>query len=201
MSVVGLTARDRLITATKRVIADHGVAGASSRLISGTAGENLASITYYFGSKDALVTTALIAHVRDLIAPVLAELDTPVPLADKFVRCVVLLNSLFVEHRAELPAYVECLSHANRSPAVSTEIATLFDQLTDHIGGEIVLQQTLGAIPDWVRPDSMARLIVAVANGVIVRAAADSTSTGDEAIAIGQQFIALISAASALTIR
>lgn len=190
------TARDRLIAATRRVITEHGVIGASSRSITSTAGENLASITYYFGSKDALVTTALIAHVRDLIDPVLIELHANVPLPDKLLRCVNLLNAMFSEHRAELPAFVECLATASRNPAVAAEIQALSEQLTGAIRDEISRQQAAAAIPSWVQPEPMARLIVSIVHGVIVRSTTDPTFTTSDAFAIGHQFIALTAAAS-----
>ena len=185
-----------MIAATRRVITEHGVVGASSRSITSAAGENLASITYYFGSKDALVTTALIAHVRDLIDPVLVELHADGPLADKLIRCVTLLNALFSEHRNELPAFVECLATASRNPAVAAELQALSDQLTGAITDEIGRQQTAGAIPTWVQPQPMGRLIVSIVHGVIVRATIDPTFTTADAFAIGHQFIALTAAAS-----
>ncbi len=191
------TARDRLIAATRRVITEQGVVGASSRTITSAAGENLASITYYFGSKDALVTTALIAHVRDLIDPVLVELHTDVPLPGKLIRCVALLNGLFCEHRNELPAFVECLATASRNPTVAAELQTLFEQLTGTISEEIGRQQHTGAIPTWVQPRPMAQLVISIVHGVIVRATTDPTFTAPDAIAIGHQFIALTAATSA----
>ena len=190
------TARDRLIAATRRVITEHGVVGASSRTITTAAGENLASITYYFGSKDALVTTALIAHVRDLIDPVLVELHADRPLPEKLLRCVTLLNALFSEHHNELPAFVECLATASRNPAVAAELQALSERLTGAISDEIGRQQTANAIPPWVDPQPMAQLIVSIVHGVIVRATTDTTFATSDAFAIGHQFIALTAAAS-----
>jgi AcrR family transcriptional regulator len=193
------TARDRLIAATRRVITEQGVVGASSRAITSAAGENLASITYYFGSKDALVTTALIAHVRDLIDPVLVELHTDGPLPTKLIRCVTLLNALFSEHRNELPTFVECLATASRNPTVAAELRSLFEQLTGTISDEIGRQQTAGAIPVWVQPRPMAQLVISIVHGVIVRAATDLSFSAPDAFAIGHQFIALTAATSGVS--
>ncbi len=184
------------MTATRQVIAEHGVAGATSRAITGAAGENLASITYYFGSKDALVTAALIAHVRELIAPVLDELAEERSPADKLARSVARLGALFSAHRADLPAYVECLSLAGRDERVGDEVRSLFDQVTASIAVEIARHQSTGAIPPWADPAVMARLMIGLVNGVILGAVVDPSSSSTEAFAIGQQFMALAVAAA-----
>lgn len=71
--------RERLLAAAGTLIAQEGTAAATSRAISARAGENLAAITYYFGSKDELVSEALIRHARTLIEPVVTELTSDRP--------------------------------------------------------------------------------------------------------------------------
>ena len=54
--------RERLLDAAERVFAEQGVANASVRDITGAAGANVASINYYFGSREALL--AAVIHRR-----------------------------------------------------------------------------------------------------------------------------------------
>lgn len=91
---------------------------------------------------------------------------------------------------------VECLATASRNPAVAGELRSLFEQLTSAIRDEIGRQQAAAAIPAWVQPEPMARLIISIVQGVIVRATTDPSFTAPDAFAIGHQFIALTSAAS-----
>jgi AcrR family transcriptional regulator len=46
--------KDHILDVAERVFSDHGFDGASTRLISGEAGVNMAMLNYYFGSKEGL---------------------------------------------------------------------------------------------------------------------------------------------------
>jgi AcrR family transcriptional regulator len=46
--------KDHILDVAERVFAEHGFDGASTRLISGEAGVNMAMLNYYFGSKEGL---------------------------------------------------------------------------------------------------------------------------------------------------
>lgn len=46
--------KDHILDVAERVFAEHGYNGASTRLISGEAGVNMAMLNYYFGSKEGL---------------------------------------------------------------------------------------------------------------------------------------------------
>jgi AcrR family transcriptional regulator len=47
--------KDHIMDVAERVFAEHGFDGASTRLISGEAGVNMAMLNYYFGSKEGLL--------------------------------------------------------------------------------------------------------------------------------------------------
>ncbi|MDU2095513.1 MAG: TetR/AcrR family transcriptional regulator [Negativicoccus succinicivorans] len=55
----GLRVRDRMIQETARIIREQGFKQATVRAISERAGVNIASIRYYFGSKDELIGAAI----------------------------------------------------------------------------------------------------------------------------------------------
>ena len=56
--------RQALLSATRRCIGRRGLAATTSREITAEADANLAAITYHFGSKDDLVTEALLEGIR-----------------------------------------------------------------------------------------------------------------------------------------
>ncbi|WP_345949788.1 MULTISPECIES: TetR/AcrR family transcriptional regulator [unclassified Mucilaginibacter] len=47
--------KDHILDVAERVFAEHGFDGASTRMISGEAGVNMAMLNYYFGSKEGLL--------------------------------------------------------------------------------------------------------------------------------------------------
>jgi AcrR family transcriptional regulator len=47
--------KDHILDVAERIFAEHGFDGASTRMISGEAGVNMAMLNYYFGSKEGLL--------------------------------------------------------------------------------------------------------------------------------------------------
>jgi AcrR family transcriptional regulator len=180
----------RLLAAAQALIAEGGTAAATSRAITQRAGENLASITYYFGSKETLVSEALISRARALVEPVLTELTSDRPQLEKLTRGVELLTHLFVEHSADRPAYLECLTQAGRDESLAVAVRALTRELRDRLAQEMADQLDQGTIPAWVQPDAMAALIVALVNGVLASAVVDPEQT--DVATIAQQFAALL---------
>ena len=71
-------ARVQLVEAAAKLVATGGVESATSRAITDAAGQNLGSITYYFGSKDSLISESIAMTARALMGPVVAELTDQV---------------------------------------------------------------------------------------------------------------------------
>jgi AcrR family transcriptional regulator len=186
-------ARLRLVAAAGELLADGGLAAATSRAIAARAGENLGSITYYFGSKDALVSEALIGQARSLLRPVLDELAGDRPPADKLLAAVGLLTSVVAERRDQLASYVECLAQSQHDPGLAAGVRSLSRDLRRHLAAEMTRLRAGGQIPAWVDPEAMAGLIVALATGVVAEAVVDPDGT--DPAAIGGQFAALLLAA------
>lgn len=185
--------RERLVAAAGEVIAAGGVPAATSRAITDRAGENLASITYYFGSKDALVSEALVREARTLLQPVLDALGGDDPPATRLLTAVQMLTRILRERSDQLAGYLDCLSRSARDESVATEVRSLWRGLQRHLADDMASQREAGLIPAWVDPDPMAALIVALANGVAAGVAVDPEVT--DPAAIGGQFASLLLAA------
>jgi len=62
--------KDHILDVAERVFSDHGFDGASTRLISGEAGVNMAMLNYYFGSKEGLLLSVIerkISSSKDIL--------------------------------------------------------------------------------------------------------------------------------------
>ena len=63
----GERTRQRLVEATRELLAEHGEAAVSLRAITEAADANVASVSYHFGSKDALVSAAIEQSLEQLV--------------------------------------------------------------------------------------------------------------------------------------
>ena len=165
-------ARDKLLEATARLISTEGLSAATSRSIATESGENLGSITYYFGSKDALVSEALAFSARRLISPVLERLSDPDE--DPVMRMLAAMQMLveLLENNADqLPAYAQGLASAATRPGRDSEVQRLHSDLRQLLAEGIEAQAEAGQLPTWIRPDQMASLIVSLVNGVALSVA------------------------------
>ena len=196
--VEGSGVRARLLDATIRLLDTAGPEAATSWAIADAAGQNLASITYYFGSKRNLVDEAMVTAARRLIQPVVAEFaDDGRDGITKLLGAVQQLYRILDEHASLLGPYIHSLAAAATNEAIATEVRSLHRELSSVLAAEIVAQQQHGLLPDWVQADSMAQLIVSLVNGVAVSIAIDPDGT--QPTAVGSQFTQLLLAVRAPT--
>jgi AcrR family transcriptional regulator len=186
-------ARDRLVRAAGALIAEGGVAAATSRAITDRAGENLGSITYYFGSKDALVSQALVRQARSLLQPVLDDLAADGDPGAGLAAAVARLTALAQERRDQLAAYVQCLAQCAHDDALAAQVRHLWAEVRSRLAEQIAHQKADRGLPDWVDEDAAAALIVSLATGVAAGTAVDPDGT--DPTAIGVQFAHLLLAA------
>lgn len=182
--------RDRLLAATRTIIAADGVAAASSRRISDAAGVNLAAITYYFGSKRALVAASLVAEVERLSEPAIVALESDGDGVGRLLDAVQLLLAAFAEEQDRAPAYLEALLDAAHGHAGAEATRELVARLRDRLAAVVAMLQEQGDVPAWVHPESMASLVISVANGIVLQTAVDPD--GPSAAAQAAQFAQLL---------
>ena len=182
--------RGKLIDATQRLLATAGPDALTSRAIASAADANLASITYYFGSKEQLVTESMVAAARDLLAPVVTTLSSDGEPTAKMIESVALLNRILGEHRDDLAAYLQVLAASPTRPSIAAALQALHRDMTQLLAEQITVQRAGGQLPAWVSPTAMAQLIVAVVHGTLVASVVDPGQT--EEAAIGAQFAQLL---------
>jgi AcrR family transcriptional regulator len=185
--------RELLIQATREAIRDVGMPGTTAREIVGRAPANLASIPYHFGTKDALVTEALIVEARELVAPVLDLLAADGPAGERATAAAAMLNELFEASRTRVPVYLAALAAAPHTPDVRRGLGALWADLRHRLAEDIERQLGDGRLPGWVSPPAMAAAILDLVNGVIVASVIDPE--GPDHRAVAAQFLALLLAA------
>jgi AcrR family transcriptional regulator len=175
--------RAKLLQGTLACLRSRGLAGTTSRDIAAAAGVNVAAITYHYGSKDELVSQALLAAVRAWLEParqVLARAGAPAAIA---LEAIELLRRSFDEASELLPAYFEALLQAPRRAPLRQGVEQLLGELRVLLRAGMQRQQAAGLLPAWVEPDSMAALFLALADGVALHAALGPVSVDHAAIA------------------
>ena len=185
--------RERLVDATRECLRTRGAARTSSRAITDLAGANLASITYYFGSKEALVAAALAQELDEWLGPVLDRLAEPGDPALRLFAAVDALHEIFEAQRHRMPALLEVFVDGARSGAGDSVVARTWADFGDRLATVIEELGATGAIPAWVDPAAMATLILVVATGTAVGAAVAPETTDHRAVAA--QFAGLLLAA------
>jgi AcrR family transcriptional regulator len=166
--------RDRLIQAAWECVREGGQVGATSRAITTAADANLGAITYYFGSKDALVAEAVGGAIEALVAPALVALhDESLDPASRLLNAIAQLQQAYDASSDDAPAYLEVLIQSRRQPELQTRINGVFAQIRATLATLMADLQAKGVLPEWVQPDVMAGLLIAVAQGVVLQISID----------------------------
>lgn len=102
--------REDLLAGARRAILERGVAKVTARDIAAEAGVSLAAIGYHFGSKDELVTAALLESVSDGIGDGMEAIvgeTAALPMLDGFAQLWDRIPAVFAENREALLASLE----------------------------------------------------------------------------------------------
>ena len=165
--------RQALLVATRRCIGRRGLAATTSREITAEAHANLAAITYHFGSKDELVSEALLDGIRRWLAPTIEVLGAGGDPAARMLTAIQTLVATFDEHRDEAAIYLEALVHAGQDDSLRAGMVELWAELRALLAADIAGLVADGALAAWVDPNAMAGTLMAVANGLVLQVQVD----------------------------
>lgn len=185
--------RAQLVEAAQGCLRSHGLARTSSRAIADAAGANLGAITYYFGSKEHLVAAALAEELRSWTQPAIDLLAATGDPATRLLEAVNTLNETFEQERDRAPGLLEVFVHAARESDTSSPVVQIWNDLRAQLARVIRELRDTGSIPEWVAPDAMAALILAVGAGTVVSSTVEPARVDHRAIAA--QFASLLLAA------
>jgi AcrR family transcriptional regulator len=136
--------REALLAGAKQCLIERGWARTTVRDIAAAGGVNHAAIGYHFGSKEALLTQALVEAVEEL-SDELARLPADTPQQ----RWQALIDS-FTTHRALWVAQLEAVVQAERSPEVREHLAKGQREGRDGLGGSVPLALLTGLMLQWL---------------------------------------------------
>lgn len=165
--------RTRLLEATRRCIAANGLAGTTSRDIASAANANLAAITYHFGSKEELVAQALLEALRDWLEPAIEVLTSD---EDPSIRTALAIQALlesFEGQRQGASGYLQALVESPRLEPLHAGLIQLWSDLRSLLADQIRDMQQSGELDGRVKPQAMAGVIVAIANGLVLEVTVD----------------------------
>jgi AcrR family transcriptional regulator len=137
--------REDLLAGAKRCLIERGWARTTVRDVASAAGVNHAAIGYHFGSRDALLTQALVEAVDELDD----ELARRVPEGEPEQRWKALIDS-FTTHRALWVAQLEAIVQAERSPEVREHLAQGQRKAREGLGGSVPLALLTGLMLQWL---------------------------------------------------
>jgi AcrR family transcriptional regulator len=186
--------RAALLAGALRCVREHGVKGATSRLIAEASGANLAAITYWFGSKDALVAAALFGDLERRTGPVLDRLAGDAPAATRLLTAVRELTAELERSIDDVPVYLDALVLSTGTGALAERGRRLVADLRARLVPVITDLVADGTIAAWVDPEAMASLLIAGANGVALQSRLDPG--GPTVAAMAGQLASLLLAAS-----
>lgn len=115
-------AEQRILDAAHAVFLRHGTAGARMQEIADEAGVNKALLHYYFRSKERLAEAVFQRFATRIFAPLLALVDSDLPLADKVERVIHWELDNLMESPL-LPGYI--VSELHQNPARVAQFASL----------------------------------------------------------------------------
>jgi AcrR family transcriptional regulator len=165
--------RQALLNATRSCVGRKGLAATTSRDITAEAGANLAAITYHFGSKDGLVADALLEELRSWLTPTLGVLGGDGDPSTRTLLAIQTLMTTFREHESAASAYVQAVAQAPMLPRLQAGLVELWAELRELLAADIADMQQRSELPPWIEPATMAAVLVAVANGLVLHVTID----------------------------
>jgi AcrR family transcriptional regulator len=142
--------REKLLAGARRCLEEKGYARTTTRDIVAASSANLASIGYHFGSKEALLTAAMLEGLTDwsdMIAQVAPPGDDSASPMERLEATWAAVIESFGTHRSLWLAAIEAFAQAERVPGLRASLAESYE--TARVGLASVLVDALeGAGPE-----------------------------------------------------
>lgn len=163
--------RERLLQGAKQCIAQKGFSRTTARDIVAVSGANLAAIGYHFGSKEALLTTAVLESFEEWGEAIEAAMtDTGAAAAgapaDRLERFLQGLLDGAAQRRPALVASVQMFAEAEFVPQLREQLQVTYERGAVALGA-MLLETDPEAVDEAGR--QLGRLALAVMNGVLLQ--------------------------------
>jgi AcrR family transcriptional regulator len=188
-----------LLDAAKRLIAERGYAGASVRELAAAAGVNIGAVNYHFGSRENLLTEAILEYYEEWGDQVDAvEVD---PEAEPLVALGARMRPILDGIAAAQPYFVvalESILQAQRSPELKRRVVEHYAKQRRHAAESMAEQgsELAKQLPLRFR-EVIASYMIAVADGLQLQGLLDPDAipTSDELAFMYEAFAAAARAA------
>ncbi|MCO8312940.1 TetR/AcrR family transcriptional regulator [Pseudomonas mandelii] len=155
--------RQDFVEATVRVIAEHGVANATTRRIAAAANCPLASLHYVFHTKDDLFY-AVYESLFNLPHQALEQVPAGITAAETAAEMLRQLIKWFTLHPDEAKAQSELFFWTMRNnPGMATKIYSVATEVTER-----VMDRAIGAQLDKPSLKATSRLLIHLVDGLII---------------------------------
>jgi AcrR family transcriptional regulator len=174
--------REDLLSGARRVILERGVAKATARDIASAAGVSLAAIGYHFGSKEELITAALMESLGDGLGDGMEAIvheTAQLPLLNGFAELWNRMPEVFAANREPLSASLENSVRVLRDPEAGRHLAEAAGE--GYRGIAELLRAARPELSD-AQVEAVAKLdfVLAQGLGILWLLAPDSIPSGDE---------------------
>lgn len=187
------THRTRLLLAARSLLRERAYGKITARDLVAASNTNLGSISYHFGSKEALLNEAIGLALEEWVETIglaiRANTDAagPMGLAGS-------LRYVLDDHETVRPyynAFIEALARSARSPELREQLAAHYNRQRERIAGWI--EESLPGALNAAQARHLASLMLATADGMLIQAfvSPDDTPTSTElASAVGSVLVA-----------
>lgn len=173
--------REELLAAARRLLEERGYAHITARDLVAESDTNLASIGYHFGSKAALLNTAIESSFEEwaeqLASMVMAAADAT-PIERGTATWVRVLETL-PDRRPMLRAYLEALAQAQRVPELREQLAAHYRRARVRVADLVARSLAGDTAADDPRCQTIASFVIAVCDGLSVQWLLDPDCTPD----------------------
>lgn len=125
-----MSQKDDLIRGAKQCIAEKGYGRTTARDIAAAAGANLASIGYHFGSKEALLTAAVLEiqdEWGDTIESAVGQIEEAAPM-DRLEQLLERYSASFSEGRDTFASSMQAFAQAEFTPVIRDQVRASFEE-------------------------------------------------------------------------
>jgi AcrR family transcriptional regulator len=185
------THRTRLLLAAQSLLRERAYGKITARDLVAASNTNLGSISYHFGSKEALLNEAIGLALEEWAETIgrAIRANTDAGLLGLMAGSLSLMLDEYESIGPYYNAFIEALARSARSPELHDQLAAHYNRQRERIAGWI--EEALPATLSSLQARHLASLLLATADGMLIQAFVntDDTPTSAElASAVGSAF-------------
>lgn len=176
----GDSTRDRILGAAAALVAERGWGSVRTRAVAERAGVNQALVHYHFGTMEQLLREAVLTRIEPELRALADELLDDGPFPDGLRRTLDLLDRFEPSSEPGI-LLAEALLRATRDATVAEAMGGELRSWRTLVEPRIVTAQQRGSIRSDVDAGSLALIIAAVLDGLLIQRIADPDTHLDDA--------------------